>query len=227
MEAVLEPIAASTIGRGRDYKPSEDDPNFRNGSEQWGRTYDYQVSNNGGGRNLRSVWMFPTKPGKFNHYAAYPPRLPELAIKSSTSEKGCCEKCGAPWVRVVERGFAAHDGDTKTAYPAGTTASCLALLGQASCEQGTEYTNTTRTSGWRPSCTCDAGSPISCRVLDPFSGTGTTALVAEQLGQDSVSIDTSEEYIQLSKDRLADDERRRIDEFIKKAKRSARSGARA
>lgn len=54
-QAILEPIAESTIGRGpvdfggakgRGYKEGMDpsDPNYRNGSEQWGRTYDYQKS---------------------------------------------------------------------------------------------------------------------------------------------------------------------------------------
>ncbi len=178
-----------------------------------------------GGRNLRSVWSFPTKPGKFNHYAAYPPRLAEICIKSSTSEKGCCPKCGAPWARVIEKGLTAHDGDTGSGYVEGSTANRLALLHQAARERGAEYVNSAQSVGWRPTCTCSAGDPVSCRVLDPFSGAGTSALVAEQLGLDSVSIDTSAEYIQLSKDRLAADEQRRIDEFIKMAKRSARKSS--
>lgn len=232
-EAVLEPIAPSTVGRGkvdfggrkgRDYNPDKDDPNFRNGSEQWGRTYDYQESNANGGRNLRSVWSFPTKPGKFNHYAAYPPKLPELCIKSSTSEKGCCPKCGSPWARVIDKGLTAHDGDTDCDYPVGTTANRLALLRQAARERGEEYANSSRTTGWRSTCSCSIDLlPIPCRVLDPFSGAGTTALVAEQLGLDSISIDTSAEYIQISKDRIADDKQKQVDEFIKQAKRAARS----
>ena len=156
---------------------------------------------------------------------SYPPRLPETCIKSSTSEKGCCPKCGAPWARVIEKGFTAHNGSTDSGYSVGSTANRLALLRQAAREQGTEYTNTPQTIDWRPTCACGAGDPISCRVLDPFSGAGTTALVAEQLGLDSVSIDTSAEYIQLSKDRLADDEQKRIDEFIKTAKRSAKKSS--
>ncbi|KKN62596.1 hypothetical protein LCGC14_0510070 [marine sediment metagenome] len=178
-----------------------------------------------GGRNLRSVWSFPTKPGKFNHYAAYPPRLAEICIKSSTSEKGCCPKCGAPWARVIEKGLTAHDGDTGSGYVEGSTANRLALLRQAAREWGAEYVNSAQSVSWRPTCTCSAGDPVSCRVLDPFSGAGTTALVAEQLGLDSVSVDTSAEYIQLSKDRLAADEQKRIDEFIKTAKRSARKSS--
>ena len=80
-----------------------------------------------------------------------------------------------------------------------------------------------RTIGWRPTCTCypasSAPDPVPCRVLDPFSGAGTTAMVSERHGLDSFSIDTSAEYVELSKARLIDDEQKLIDEFIKRAKR--------
>lgn len=38
-------------------------------------------------------------------------------------------------------------------------------------------------------------------VLDPFAGTGTTSLVAFQLGRKSIGIDTSEEYLRVARDR--------------------------
>lgn len=41
-------------------------------------------------------------------------------------------------------------------------------------------------------------------VLDPFVGSGTTALAAVQLGRRFVGIDTSEEYINLSRDRISE-----------------------
>ena len=211
--------------------------------------------NGNGGRNLRSVWEFPTTPGKFKHYAAFPPRLPELCIKSSTSEKGCCPKCGSPWARVVDKGFTAHDGDTATDYPEGTNANRLALLRQAARQRGSEYSQTSRdrlnengpsayhsvtgqgidyagghgnnirpssTIGWLPTCTCDIQSTEPCRVLDPFSGAGTTSLVCERLGLDSIGIDTSAEYIKLSEDRIADDEQKRVDEQIKQLRKDAK-----
>jgi DNA modification methylase len=39
-------------------------------------------------------------------------------------------------------------------------------------------------------------------VLDPFAGSGTTGLVAERLGRNSILIDTSEEYTKLMKGRM-------------------------
>jgi len=66
---------------------------------------------NGTGRNLRSVWTFPTEPfpsfkidGKeIDHFAVFPEKLPELCIKAATPEVGCCAKCRAPWARIVKK----------------------------------------------------------------------------------------------------------------------------
>ncbi len=174
-----------------------------------------------GGRNIRSVWMFPTAPGKFKHYAAFPPRLPEICIRAATSEKGCCPVCGAPWARVIDKGLTAHDGATQTDYPTGSTASRLALLRQAAQDRGEEYVNSVQTIGWRATCSCPPADPIPCRVLDPFSGAGTTAMVAERLGVDSFNIDTSAEYIALSEERLADDEDKRVQVELKQIMRDA------
>lgn len=182
-----------------------------------------------GGRNLRSVWTFPTRPFPkvagmegLRHFATYPPRLPELCIKSSTSEKGCCPACGAPWARVIDKGLTAHDGDTDCSYPVGSSANRMSLLRQAARERGGEYSYKSDTIGWRPTCQCGNPNTVPAIVLDLFSGAGTTALVAERMGLNSISIDTSAEYIALSRARLAEDESKRLEEFIKKAKSAAR-----
>jgi len=58
------------------------------------------------------------------------------------------------------------------------------------------------TTGWRPTCTCEAGDPIPCTVLDPFSGAGTTALVALGLGRSSINVELNAEYVEMAKRRL-------------------------
>ncbi len=45
--------------------------------------------------------------------------------------------------------------------------------------RGMAYPN--NTTGWTPTCQCDAGDPIPPTILDPFCGSGTTLLVAERL----------------------------------------------
>ncbi len=52
-----------------------------------------------------------------------------------------------------------------------------------------------KTIGWRPTCECkyNEGSGKAV-VLDPFAGTGTTLLKAEELGRDSVAIEMGTGY---------------------------------
>jgi DNA modification methylase len=47
-----------------------------------------------------------------------------------------------------------------------------------------------------------AGCPKGGIVLDPFAGSGTTGVVAEILGRDSVLIEISPEYIKIIEDRM-------------------------
>ena len=52
--------------------------------------------------------------------------------------------------------------------------------------------------GWEPPSTTPGV------VLDPFGGTGTTALVAKALGRDGISVDLSEDYCRLARWRTTD-----------------------
>lgn len=47
-----------------------------------------------------------------------------------------------------------------------------------------------------------AGCPENGIVLDPFMGSGTTALVAERLGRKYIGIDLNSEYVKLARNRL-------------------------
>jgi len=48
-----------------------------------------------------------------------------------------------------------------------------------------------------------AGCPIGGKVLDPFGGSGTVAMVASELGRDSVYIDLNAEYTEIAKGRAS------------------------
>jgi len=78
MKAVVK---GATFGgkKGRDYTPLVDDPNFRNGSEQWGR--EYTISEDGKA-NKKSVWTVTTKPFKEAHFATFPEDLIVDCIKA-------------------------------------------------------------------------------------------------------------------------------------------------
>jgi len=163
-----------------------------------------------GMRNQRNVWSLGPEPYSEAHFATFPTEIPRRAILAGTSARGCCPKCGEPWVRVVEKGLTAHDGDTASAYEKGSTANRLAKLRQAARERGGEYSNESRTVGWEAGCECHFGvmrqkgqleyepePPIPCTVLDPFGGSGTTGAVALELGRRAILCELNPDYLEL------------------------------
>jgi hypothetical protein len=60
-----------------------------------------------------------------------------------------------------------------------------------------------RSAGWMPSCKCNGGNPMPCKVLDPFAGAGTTGLAALRHGRNAVLIELNPEYCKIMERRLA------------------------
>jgi site-specific DNA-methyltransferase (adenine-specific) len=65
----------------------------------------------------------------------------------------------------------------------------------------------TKSLGWQPGCRCGPDAGVRpCVVLDPFSGSGTSAYVAAQLGRVGIGVELSAEYIKQARyGRLAQD----------------------
>lgn len=141
-------------------------------------------------RNLRSVWSIPTQAYPGAHFATFPERLVEPCIKASTSERGVCGACGAPWARTLERTtYGSWSGDSTRRDEEGNRQ----RDGIGGSRYAEDYTPP-RTTGWRPGCGHD-GEPVPAVVLDPFGGTGTTAVVAQRLRRRAVLIELSETYV--------------------------------
>lgn len=151
------------------------------------------------GKNKRTVWTIPTKGYKGAHFAVYPPTLPEVCIKAGTSAYGVCSTCGAPWERVVKRIFTGTYNEQEAARQRERNVMSGGVdkvtLGR------TEHVER-KTEGWKPGCAHDA-KPVPAIVLDPFGGSGTTAMVAKRLGRIGISLDLSWDYLQLARERTA------------------------
>lgn len=61
------------------------------------------------------------------------------------------------------------------------------------------------TTGWSPSCSCEDASVVPCTVLDPFSGAGTTALVADRLQRNAIGIELHPDYPDMAEKRISGD----------------------
>jgi DNA modification methylase len=151
------------------------------------------------GRNQRNVWHLATEPFPEAHFATYPTEIPRRCIKAGTSEKGACAACGAPWVRVVE-----PQGEYAEALKQPSWASGRLARGNDKPAGYPRIAKDTTTTGWQPQCSCDAGV-VPCVVLDPFLGSGTTLLVADQLGRDGIGVELSPEYARMAEKRITSD----------------------
>lgn len=148
-------------------------------------------------RNKRSVWTISTKPYMGAHYATFPPELVEPCIKAGTSEMGCCPKCGKSWEREQEREQILAGNSAM----AGRTIEEINASGKWAGHQNANHTNIkggpsaiARTIGWHPNCDCGK-EPVPCIVLDPFAGSGTSLLVARQLGRSGIGLDLNHSYL--------------------------------
>lgn len=154
------------------------------------------------GANARSVWKIATEPTPFEHFATMASEVARRCIAAGTSEVGCCPECGAPWQRVSERTVVNPGGRTTNGTIERTTRQ------RAFTARRESFRTTT---GWVPQCEhgadddleSDGWAPVPCTVLDPFMGSGTTALVARRLGRHAVGIELSPAYLEIARERLS------------------------
>jgi len=132
-----------------------------------------------------------------SHFATFPRKLVEPCIKAGTSDKGCCPECGAPWMRVVDK-------NRQPTRPGRDNV--LDEIGMANRDLGRHVT-IVRTVGWEPGCKCQSDKqPVPCTVLDPFAGSGTTGVVARQLGRQFVGIELNPKYCEMARRRMGNPE---------------------
>jgi len=156
-------------------------------------------------RNRRSVWHIATRPYSGAHFATFPPALITPCILAGTSAKGCCSKCGAPRERVVDDPGQRPRTNNSVGYQYdGNTGHAHHNSRRPNGQQQAEWraANPIRTTGWQPSCDCEA-TVVPCVVLDPFNGAGTTGVVSRDHGRRYIGCELNPEYAELSRRRWA------------------------
>ena len=158
-----------------------------------------------------SVWDIPSQPLTVpphlgvDHFAAFPMELPRRII-AGWSPTGICAECGEgrrpvtiadpaqikPWTMAQRHGRSWHgDGPDPKRTLGGTAAEPNRMI-----------------SGYVCACPKPDAPTRPAVVLDPFGGTGTTALIASVLGRTGISIDRSADYCRLAAWRTTDPSQR-------------------
>jgi DNA modification methylase len=143
------------------------------------------------GRNVRSVWEIATQPYADAHFATFPEELARRCILAGCPE-WVCGTCGKPRERIVQT---QPGEDAKPRLSDERKANNGFLPPHA----GYRGASVTATTGWSD---CGHGDYRPGTVLDPFMGSGTTALVARKLGRRAVGVELNETYARLAARRL-------------------------
>ena len=148
-----------------------------------------------------SVWTIPTEPLHvpeslgIDHFAAFPTEWPRRIIQG-WSPRGVCVECGEGRRPVAVREspieFGPRIGE-RNRQRQGTGPSGNGLNVQP-----------TTITGYACACPDTSAPTRPAVVLDPFGGTGTTALVAKALGRHGISNDMSADYCRLAGWRTTD-----------------------
>ena len=146
--------------------------------------------------NKRSVWTVPVKPYNEAHFAVFPTNLIEPAILAGCPPKICLE-CGTPYEREMVT-VEVPDRETRDN-----------MVGVIPKRDKTSRMNSKdmkpliqEDRGFTKNCSCSGSQTSAGRVLDPFGGSGTTALVADRNGRDATIIELNEKYVDIAETRL-------------------------
>jgi DNA modification methylase len=174
------------------------DPATPNGSINMRSREARGIEPNPAGRNIRSVWEIVTQPYPEAHFATYPQELVRRCLLAGCPE-WVCGTCGKARERIV----AATGADNKRnredvgdwiKHKGGNADGKRSL-------SGATYKPQRAATGEWSDCGHDNYQPGT--VLDPFMGSGTTALVARQHGRHSIGIELNADYCQLAARRLS------------------------
>ena len=205
VDGFREPVSQESVRRYRRAAPRTDTQrDFPGPPRHYLETWSGVTVN---GRQARDVWTIATEHRPEAHFATFPRALVERCVRLGTSQHGVCSECGAPWKRQVEvvdhAGVLGQDWRRRTDAPGYHDDLARGARGSAPSECAPQRT----TVGWEPTCKCGGSEVEPAIVLDPFVGSGTTAVVAWSLGRDYLGFDLSEEYLAIARKRIGTEAR--------------------
>tara|TARA_R100001443_G_scaffold96496_1_gene103324 strand:+ start:402 stop:1547 length:1146 start_codon:yes stop_codon:yes gene_type:complete len=152
-------------------------------------------------RNKRSVWNMRTASYKEAHFAVFPPELAETCIKAGCPEKICSE-CGTPYKKVVKRkklNIKIEKSESER-FSVNLKNNHRKIGGQYDKEL---KKNPLIDKGLQKQCDCKTDETKAGIVLDCFMGSGTTAMVAQNLFRKWIGVELNPEYEKLIRKRTA------------------------
>jgi hypothetical protein len=143
--------------------------------------------------------ILATAPYPGSHYATFPPELPRKIIDSMCPRQ-VCRVCGVPRERIAVTtnavGVAAGRRSWREGGTEGIGAGHVGVITQS---VSTTPTAQRETLGWSD---CGHDNYRSGLVLDPFAGTATSLMAAQDLGRDAIGIDLDERNADLARSRV-------------------------
>lgn len=137
------------------------------------------------GRNPGDVWTIATCGVPGGHHATFPKELVRRPLLSTCPE-AVCTQCGQPWRRrMTVRTLGTVKPVPKERHVRPSPTRWLTL----------------REPGSLVPCGCGAPTQPGV-VLDPFFGTGTVGVAAQEHGGDWIGIELNEKYVALARERL-------------------------
>ena len=134
----------------------------------------------------------PTQPYAGSHYATFPTQLPKRLIECMSPQR-VCTLCGKPSERITSSPEYVRNGETC----APDVANFTGLQGRRAAAG--HSIRTSETLGWTD---CGHDQWRFGHILDPFGGSGTTAVAATGLGRDCTLIDIDARNADLASERV-------------------------
>lgn len=150
------------------------------------------------GRLKRTLWEVNTKPSKEKHFAPYPKELTYIPIRSGCPEL-ICNNCNTPRIRIIDE----EKRETKRSIVIDNKYG--SIENESNHRQGFNANRVWKKPKFLGLRYSDCGCKSTYRkgiVLDPFIGSGSSAISALELGRDFIGIELNDEYAKMANERI-------------------------